>query len=98
MALNFLKKEINSKKRKVDEISPAPTDKPSSWVTRGELEREREKAYVAEQAKIDAEHRAVRLEMTTFVPPCCRTQFQSSFYPPMLTPWPLTHPVRLENG
>jgi len=59
MALNFLKKELNSKKRKAEEMLPASTEKDSKWVTRGDLERERERAYKEEQAKIDRERREV---------------------------------------
>lgn len=60
MALNFLKKEINQKKRKAEDMLPPSTDKSSAWVTRGDLEREREKAYLAEQSKLEEERRIVR--------------------------------------
>lgn len=60
MALNFLKKELNNKKRKADEMLPASTDKASSWTTRGDLERQRERAYLEEQAKLEQERKAVR--------------------------------------
>lgn len=60
MALQFLKKEINNKKRKNDEMLPPTPEKSAQWVTRGDLEKEREKAYLAEQAKIEEERRAVR--------------------------------------
>lgn len=80
MALNFLKKEINSKKRKQDEMLPPTADNTSQWVTRGVAEKEREKAYLAEQAKIEEEHRAVRqLEPTQNIP-----QLLFDFLAPML--------------
>jgi pre-mRNA-splicing factor 18 len=57
MALNFLKKEINNKKRKAEEMLPPAAAKGSQWVTRGELEKKREMEYMAEQAKLEEERR-----------------------------------------
>lgn len=61
MALNFLKKEIANKKRKADEMLPPPAANGKEWVTRGDIERQRESEYLAEQAKLEDARRAVRL-------------------------------------
>lgn len=60
MALNFLRKEINNKKRKAEEMNSPVTGNGSQWVTRGQLEKQREAAYLEEQAKLESERKAVR--------------------------------------
>lgn len=93
MALNFLKKEINNKKRKADEMLPASAGNGSHWTTRGDLERERERAYMAEQAKLEQERKAVRanraflLERIPFV-----------IFVPVLTQLRSSSRIPLENG
>jgi hypothetical protein len=68
MALNFLKNEINNKKRKAEAMLPPPSSSNGPWVTRGDLEKERERAYLEEQAKIEEARQAVRLKKAQI---CC---------------------------